>query len=225
MSLLPVAYYRGALTSKFGIPRQSSLSADLLGRIVFEPEFRDANAIRGLYGTVSDGFDHIWLIWGFSGNAGKGWSPTVRPPRLGGNARMGLWATRSPFRPNPLGLSCVKIEGIEGTDIIVSGADLMDMTPIYDIKPYVAYTDSIPDACSGFASDRPRPSLEVYFNGIKPPFGPRELKALEQILSLDPRPAYQDDPVREYAFPYSGHTICFRVEGNKLIITGIKDES
>ena len=157
MELKPVAYYRGPFGSKFGIPRQSGLAGAVTGRIVFEPAFRDANAVRGL-----EGFDRIWLIWGFSANRpAKGeWQPTVRPPRLGGNARLGVWATRSPFRPNPLGLSAVRLlrveaEGPEGPVLHVSGADLMDGTPVYDIKPYIVYADSFPDAASGFADGAP----------------------------------------------------------------------
>ena len=143
MELQPVAVYKGALGSKFGIPRQSGLVPSLRGRIVFEPAFRNREALRGL-----EGFDRVWLIWGFSANRpAKGeWQPTVRPPRLGGNTAVGVWASRSPYRPNPLGLSCVELEGIDGMDLLVKGADLMDGTPIYDIKPYVAYADSFPEA-------------------------------------------------------------------------------
>ena len=171
MELKPVAYYRGPFGSKFGIPRQSGLAGAVTGRIVFEPAFRDANAVRGL-----EGFDRIWLIWGFSANRpAKGeWQPTVRPPRLGGNARLGVWATRSPFRPNPLGLSAVRLlrveaEGPEGPVLHVSGADLMDGTPVYDIKPYIVYADSFPDAASGFADGAPVPVLQVVFQA-EPPF-------------------------------------------------------
>ena len=212
LSVTPVAFYRGELASKFGIPRQSGLVPSLRGRIEFTPEFRSREALRGL-----EGFDRIWLIWGFSANRpAKGeWQPTVRPPRLGGNTAMGVWATRSPFRPNPLGLSCVELEQIDGMDIIVRGADLMDGTPIYDIKPYVTYADSFPDARSGFAGEAPEARLEVRFqDGIA--FDPEDRKVLTALLSLDPRPAYQQDPERVYGMPFRGKEVHFRVE-NKIL--------
>lgn len=213
----PVAYYRGPFGSKFGIPRQSSLAPDIRGRIVFTETFRVREALRGL-----EGFSHIWLIWGFSANkAAKGeWQPTVRPPRLGGNAAMGVWATRSPYRPNPLGLSCVEVEGLDGMDILVRGADLMDGTPIYDIKPYIAYADSRPDAVSGFAPAAPERRLKVV---IPPqlPLSPAQRQALEEILALDPRPAYQDAEDRVYGILYDGMDVRFRVADGTLTVTGI----
>lgn len=214
MELKPVALYRGALGSKFGIPRQSGLVPSLRGRIVFEPAYRNREALRGL-----EGFDRIWLIWGFSANRPtKGeWQPTVRPPRLGGNTAVGVWATRSPFRPNPLGLSCVELEGIDGMDLLVRGADLMDGTPIYDIKPYVTYADSFPEARSGFAAGAPEEKLEVVI--------PKELamcveerETLAGLLSLDPRPAYQDEPDRVYGMPFGGKEVHFRVENGIVTV-------
>ena len=214
MELRPVALYRGALGSKFGIPRQSGLVPSLKGRIVFEPDFRNRDALRGL-----EGFDRIWLIWGFSANKpAKGeWQPTVRPPRLGGNVPMGVWATRSPFRPNPLGLSCVELEGIDGMDLLVKGADLMDGTPIYDIKPYVAYADSFPEARCGFASSAPEAVLEVRIPDSLD-LTPEERETLRALLALDPRPAYQEDPDRVYGMPFCGREVHFRVDRNVLTV-------
>ena len=214
MDIRPVALYRGALGSKFGIPRQSGLVPSLKGRIVFEPEFRNREALRGL-----EGFDRLWLIWGFSANKpAKGdWQPTVRPPRLGGNVSMGVWATRSPFRPNPLGLSCVELEGIDGMDLLVKGADLMDGTPVFDIKPYVAYADSFPEARCGFASAPPEALLEVRMpEGLD--ITPEEREALAALLALDPRPAYQEDPDRVYGMPFGGREVHFRVDHGILTV-------
>lgn len=214
MDIRPVALYRGALGSKFGIPRQSGLVPSLKGRIVFEPEFRNRESLRGL-----EGFDRLWLIWGFSANKpAKGdWQPTVRPPRLGGNVSMGVWATRSPFRPNPLGLSCVELEGIDGMDLLVKGADLMDGTPVFDIKPYVAYADSFPEARCGFASAPPEALLEVRMpEGLD--ITPEEREALAALLALDPRPAYQEDPDRVYGMPFGGREVHFRVDHGILTV-------
>lgn len=214
MTLEPVAYYRGQMGSKFGIPRQSGLAGGLRGRIVFEPAYRNREALRGL-----EGFDRVWLIWGFSANrpAKRDWQPTVRPPRLGGNAALGVWATRSPFRPNPVGLSCVELEGIDGTDLLVRGADLMDGTPVYDIKPYVVYADCFPDARCGFASTPPVAVLEVR---IPEQFdlSPEDRETLVQVLSLDPRPAYQHDPDKVYGMPFGGKDVHFRVENSVLTV-------
>lgn len=216
MTLEPVAYYRGSFGSKFGIPRQSALAGSLVGRIVFTDKYRVPEALRGL-----EGFSHIWLIWGFSANRpAKGdWQPTVRPPRLGGNKAMGVWATRSPFRPNPIGLSCVEIEAISDTEIVVKGADLMDGTPIYDIKPYIAYADSHPQARCGFASSSPEKVLKVVIPENLP-LDARQRKNLEEVLSLDPRPAYHSGGEKEYAMPFEGVDIRFRVDDDTLTVTG-----
>ena len=214
MTLEPVAYYRGQMGSKFGIPRQSGLAGGLRGRIVFESAYRNREALRGL-----EGFDRVWLIWGFSANRpAKGdWQPTVRPPRLGGNAALGVWATRSPFRPNPVGLSCVELEGIDGTDLLVRGADLMDGTPVYDIKPYVVYADCFPDARCGFASTPPVAVLEVRIPE-QLDLSPEDRETLVQVLSLDPRPAYQHDPDKVYGMPFGGKDVHFRVENSVLTV-------
>ena len=203
--------------TKFGIPRQSGLVSALKSMIVFEPEYRNPEALRGL-----DGFSHIWLIWGFSEAECGEWSPTVRPPRLGGNKRMGVFATRSPFRPNSLGLSSVKLDKIElhpdfGTVLHVSGADLMDNTPIYDIKPYLPYTDSHPDAVGGFADPVKDNTLEVEFPEEWLRLIPENKReALLEVLANDPRPSYQNDPERIYGFEFAGFEIKFTVEGNVL---------
>ena len=212
----PIAFYKGPFGSKFGIPRQSSLSAQIRGRVVFCKPYGVPEALRGL-----EGFSRIWLIWGFSGNKpAKGeWQPMVRPPRLGGNASMGVWATRSPFRPNPLGLSCVELEAIEEGELRVRGADLMDGTPIYDIKPYIAYADSFPEARCGYAAKAPEPSLKVVIPESLP-LGESQCQVLEQVLSLDPRPAYQRQDGKEYAMPFDGADIRFRVQGDVLTVTG-----
>lgn len=215
LSIKPIAYYRGPFGSKFGVPRQSSLSGEITGRIVFCKPFGVMEALRGL-----EGFSHIWLIWGFSANKpAKGeWQPTVRPPRLGGNTAMGVWATRSPFRPNHLGLSCVRLEKVEDEQLIVKGADLVDGTPIYDIKPYIAYADSFPDAVCGFASSAPEKKLKVVIPDSLP-FTTEQRKVLSEVLALDPRPAYQDNPDKEYAMPFDGADVRFRVSGGILTVT------
>ncbi len=219
-----IAHIETDFPTKFGIPRQSGIVASLQGRIIFEPEYRNTEAVRGL-----EEFSHIWLIWEFSEAVRDTWSPTVRPPRLGGNVRKGVFATRSPFRPNPIGLSSVKLEHIEidpklGPVLYVSGADLMDDTPIYDIKPYIAYTDSHPEAVSGFASKPAEYLLEVDFpeNLLeKVPSSQRE--SLIEVLAHDPRPQYQDDPERVYGMVFGGMEVKFRVENRQLIVLNLND--
>lgn len=217
-----VARIRTGFKTKFGIPRQSGLVKGLRGKIVFEPEFRNPEALRGL-----EGYDYLWLLWDFSEAHRDGqWSPTVRPPRLGGNKRIGVWATRSPFRPNNIGLSSVKIYSIdlntsEGPVIEVEGVDLMDGTPIYDIKPYLPFTDSHPDAKAGFAEEQNRilQPKEVVL-----PFGKVSVLSREQqetlcgILAEDPRPHYQQDPERVYALEFCGREIKFQVRGDKVFV-------
>ena len=215
----PIAHIRTDFTDKFGIPRQSGLVPELTARIVFEPEYREQEAVRGL-----EGFSHIWLIWCFSESVTDKWLPTVRPPRLGGNVRMGVFATRSPFRPNPLGLSSVELEKIEFTSdrgpvLHVRGADLMDGTPIFDIKPYVAYSDSHPDALSGFLGTATFKKLRVTLpEGISDALP----EGLVDVLSNDPRPRYHDDPERVYGMQYAGHEVKFRVSGDELIVLSIQ---
>lgn len=218
-----IARIRTDFPEKFGIPRQAGLVPELMAKIVFEPEFRDPNALRGI-----EDWSHLWLIWQFSEAIREDWSPTVRPPRLGGNERVGVFATRSPFRPNPIGLSSVKLESVKteeglGTVLYVSGADLMDGTPIYDIKPYLAYTDSHPDASGGFAAEVFGHSLEVDFPAElleKLPGDKR--KAAIGMLSNDPRPAVQHDTERIYGLLFGGVEIKFRVDGNKLFVVDVK---
>lgn len=255
MTLKVIAYARNGHTDKFGIPRQSREESPILTRIVFEPEYNVPEALRGI-----EGYSHLWLIWGFSDVRSKDvrctkdvrreesmkddeertdvrctmeWSPTVRPPRLGGNKRMGVFATRSPYRPNPLGLSSVRLIGIENGDLIVSGADLLDGTPIYDIKPYLSFSDSHPDAKNGFAEETKDYQLEVkwqvegttsiaedkrYGLGL-----PRDTKdAISYILAQDPRPAYQDDPEREYKMDYAGYTVTFSVNKQVVVVKKIE---
>ena len=218
-SMRPIAHIRSDFATKFGVPRQSGLVDCLEATIVFEPEFRNPDALRGL-----EGFSHIWLVWVFDQALRKDWSPTVRPPRLGGNVRMGVFATRSPFRPNPIGLSCVKLSGIEitehdGTVLRIWGADLMDGTPILDIKPYVPYADSHPEALGGFAAAPAGEALEV----VIPPVllervPPNRREALRGVLAQDPRPHYQDDPGRVYGFRFAGLEVRFSVEGGCLTV-------
>ncbi len=217
-----IAKIRTDFPTKFGIPRQSGIVGSLRGTIVFEPEFRVAEAVRGL-----EEFSHLWLIWEFSEAVRDTWSPTVRPPRLGGNVRKGVFATRSPFRPNPIGLSSVKLEKIEidpklGPVIYVSGADLMDGTPIYDIKPYIAYTDSHPDAVSGFASKPAEYLLEVDFpDTLLNKVNPELRESLIEVLAHDPRPQYHDDPERIYGMTFANMEIKFKVNGLKLTVLAV----
>ena len=228
MTLEPVAYFKSPFTSKFGIPRQSGLVEELRGEIHFTEKYRRKEALKGL-----EGFDWIWLIWEFSANRrtkDNSWQPTVRPPRLGGNASMGVFATRSPFRPNPLGLSSVRIERIDfdcadAPVIHVLGADLMDGTPIFDIKPYVTYADSHPEAASGFVDANEWHPLEVGIpedikNQLAGSLNKEDLEALEKALSLDPRPHYAEDGDRVYGMPFKGLDIRFKVMDGKLAVTG-----
>lgn len=225
MEIRPVAYIKTEFSGKFGIPRQSGLVSGLRGRIVFEPQYRNPDALREL-----DGFSHIWLIWGFSANRPMdGWQPTVRPPRLGGNAHVGVFATRSPYRPNPLGLSCVEIDRIElsaedGPVIIVRGADLMDGTPIYDIKPYIRYADSRQNAVCGYVDKIEKRVMKVVLpkevadsipdNSIIP--------VLTDTLRQDPRPSYHDDPQRVYGLRFMKYEVKFKVEDSVLTVTAVE---
>ena len=219
ITIHPIARMRSDFPTKFGIPRQSNLVSELRSTIVFEPKFRNPDALRGM-----EGFSHLWLIWQFSEAVRSGWSPTVRPPRLGGNTRVGVFATRSPFRPNSLGLSCVRLEGLEeveglGTVIHVSGADLMDGTPIFDIKPYVPYADCHPDAAGGFTQSADDYLLEVCFSPellTLLPEGKRS--ALIGVLSHDPRPSYQHDPERIYGLSFGGFDVRFQVRDKILTV-------
>lgn len=223
MELKIIARIHTDFKTKFGVPRQSGLVNELTGRIVFEPEYRNADALRGL-----EGFSHIWLLWDFSEahREGEGWSPTVRPPRLGGNKRMGVWATRSPFRPNHIGLSSVRLINIspntpEGPVLEVSGADLMDGTPIYDIKPYLPFTDSHPEAKGGFAQEQNEsiePLLVQLPESLEQSLSIEKLNALKGVLAADPRPHYQNDPDRIYAMEFADMEIKFRVIGHTLIV-------
>ena len=260
MDLKVIARARNGHTDKFGIPRQSREESPICTRIVFEPEYRVAEALRGI-----EGYSHLWLLWGFSeitndltvsplnGETldGRGthhqspmtnhqspitndhWSPTVRPPRLGGNKRVGVFATRSPFRPNPIGLSSVRLLGIDKGDLLVSGADLLDGTPIYDLKPYLSFTDCHPDARNGFADETKDYRLEVewcpseevlsreYQRDLNTmPVSTRE--AIEYILSQDPRPGYQDDPQREYKMDYEGWTVTFVVRDHRVMVKNVE---
>ena len=258
MTLKVIAYARNGHTDKFGIPRQSREESPIVTRIVFEPEYRVAEALRGI-----EGYSHLWLIWGFSrsfsshtssstawhevlgdarspqkleisGDPNKlEWSPTVRPPRLGGNKRMGVFATRSPFRPNPLGLSSVRLMGIENGDLIVSGADVLDGTPIYDIKPYLSFSDSHEDAKNGFAEETKEYRLNVVWedesstsiaeNHGKSPGLPHHTKdEITYILAQDPRPAYQDDPTREYKLDYDGWNVTFTVHAQEVHVKKVQ---
>ncbi len=217
-----IAYIRSDFPSKFGLPRQSGLVNDLRSYIVFEKEYSVEEAFRGL-----EDFSHIWILWGFSESNMAKWSPTVRPPRLGGNKRMGVFATRSPYRPNSIGLSCVEICEIKKENgcmvIEVRGADLMDKTPIYDIKPYLKFTDSRPNAVCGFADEFLEDRLEVFIpENIKEGIPDSKIKSLIQILRSDPRPSYQNDPDRIYGFEYSNLNIKFKVSDSVLTVTDIQ---
>lgn len=209
--------------TKFGIPRQSGLVDALEARVVFEPAYRVAEALRGL-----EGFSHIWLLWQFSQSLREGWSPTVRPPRLGGNVRMGVFATRSPFRPNPIGLSCVRLEGVdfgglEGPVLRVRGADMLNGTPIYDIKPYLPHVDSHPEAVGGFAVPAAAHALRVEFAPeLLEKVPQRARNALLEVLSQDPRPSYQQDPARLYGLPFAGVDVRFTVDQDVLVVRAVE---
>lgn len=223
LTLREIAHIRSDFPEKFGIPRQSGLVSELISTVVFEPEYRVPEALRGL-----ETYTHVWLVWEFSKAVREDWKPTVRPPRLGGNTRMGVFATRSPFRPNPLGLSCVKLEKIElttpeGPIIHVSGADLMDGTPIYDIKPYLPYVDCRPEASNGFALAQQdgvlNVDIPVELENLIPP---EKRGALVSVLAQDPRPQYISDPQREYTMSFAGFEITFTVDENDLTVKNIR---
>lgn len=217
-----IARIKSDYHEKFGIPRQSGLVQSMRSIIRFEPEFRNAEALRGL-----EGFSHLWIVWIFSENIRETWSPTVRPPRLGGNKRLGVFATRSSFRPNPIALSCVKIEqinidGAEGPEIIVSGADLLDGTPIVDIKPYLPYADAHPEAVGGFADTVLRNKIHVKESEVLNKLSPEKRSMLIEILEQDPRPAYQNNPERIYGFSFADSEIKFKVAGDELEVVSIE---
>ena len=218
-----IAHIRSDFSTKFGIPRQSGLVEELEAAVVFEPEYRNEAALRGL-----EGFSHLWLIWEFSQAKRESWSPTVRPPRLGGNRRLGVFATRSPFRPNPIGLSCVRLLGVDlhtpdGPVIRVAGADLMDGTPIYDVKPYLPYADCKPEALGGFAAQPKQASLTGDFPEELLALVPeRKRQALRGVLAQDPRPSYQEDPQRVYGMTFGGLEVKFRVEGDRLTVCQVE---
>ena len=218
----PIAHMVSDFPEKFGIPRQAGVVKELESVVVFEPEYRDPEALRGI-----EGFSHLWLIWQFSESVTETFSPTVRPPRLGGNVRMGVFATRSPFRPNSLGLSCVELERAEnrpglGTVLVVRGADLMDGTPIFDIKPYIPYADAHPDARSGFAPDAGQ-TLDVRIpDGLLSKIPENKREALRGVLANDPRPRYQRDPNRVYALDFANLTVRFSVLDGELTVSEIE---
>ncbi len=221
-TIKPIAFIENDLKTKFGVPRQSGLVGALVSKIVFRPEYRIADALRGI-----EKFSHIWLIWGFSEARRESWSPTVRPPRLGGNERVGVFATRSPFRPNSLALSCVKLEGIEetanqGLVLAVSGADLMNGTPIYDIKPYLPYADSVPEAVGGFAPDGGKVLAVHADNALLSRLTEPQKNALLELLARDPRPQYHADPERIYGMEYGDFEIKFRVDGDDLFLISVE---
>lgn len=221
--MLVIARIHNDFSTKFGLPRQSGLVPQVRSVLVFEPEYRVAEALRGI-----EGYSHLWLLWEFHQAKRAQWSPTVRPPRLGGNTRMGVFATRSPFRPNPIGLSCVRLEGLQktenqGTVLLLSGADLMDGTPIYDIKPYLPYADCHPEATGGFAEEVMAHRLQVVFPKRWRALVPEDrLDALMGVLAQDPRPGYQQDPQRVYGFSYAGLEVRFTVDGEILTVCEVE---
>lgn len=224
MEIAPIAYIRTNFADKFGLPRQSGLVPELTGEIVFVPEYSRPESVRGL-----EQFSHLWLIWGFHAAQkpdGKGWSATVRPPRLGGNTRVGVFATRSPFRPNPLGLSCVKLDAVcteeSPVRILVSGIDLLDGTPIYDIKPYIPLADCKPEASEGYTAETKQHLLNVIFPPELLQMLPEEHRsAVTAVLQQDPRPGYADDPARIYGICYAGFDIRFQAAGDTLTVCAV----
>ncbi len=223
LELKQIAVIHTDFPEKFGIPRQSGLIEELRSTLVFMPEYRVPEALRGI-----ERYSHLWLLWEFSKAVRDGWSPTVRPPRLGGNTRMGVFATRSPFRPNPVGLSCVRLERVElnapdGPVLHLSGADLMDGTPIFDIKPYLPYVDCKPKASNGFALAQQEGVLSVDIpEGIAARFPAEKLPALKAVLAQDPRPQYISDPEREYTMSFAGFEVSFTVDGGRLSVTAVR---
>jgi len=219
-----IARIHTPFNTKFGIPRQSGVAAEVKGEIVFEPEYREQEAVRGL-----EGFSHIWLIWCFSESVAEKWSPTVRPPRLGGNRRMGVFATRSPFRPNAIGLSCVKLEGVRqeeklGPVLDVSGADLVDGTPILDIKPYLPYADCHPEATGGFTDPLEGQTLQVACEeALLAGLNEEQRAGLMGVLACDPRPRYQEDPERVYGLAFAGKNVRFTVQNEVLTVLAVED--
>ena len=218
-----IAHYHSPMKAKFGIPRQSGIVEELQGEIVFMPKYRNPDFVRGL-----EGFDYIWLLWLFSANRSSGAAATVRPPLLGGNQSMGVFATRSPFRPNPIGLSSVRLlhvdlEDARGPVLHVGGADLMDGTPLIDIKPYVEYADSHPGVRSGFVDERKWQPLQVLFPpSLAQRLDPRDREVVQRLLALDPRPHYHDDPQRIYGMPFAGRDVRFRVADGILTVVQVE---
>ena len=229
MTIEPIAYFRSPFTSKFGIPRQSGIASEVEGEIVFQKPYNNPEAIRGI-----EGFSHLWIIWEFSANRrhkeGEGSeevkekaSLTVRPPRLGGNERVGVFASRSPFRPNSLGLSCVKLKDVRKGVLVVLGADLLDGTPIYDVKPYVSYADSHPEAICGYTDNTEWNTLDVVFpDSLTSLFSEADVKSIISALQQDPRPRYHDNPERIYAMPFRNNDIFFCIKNGKVIVTEVK---
>ena len=222
VTICPIAHIESDFPEKFGIPRQAGIVEELRAKVVFEEPFRNPEALRGI-----EGFSHLWLIWQFSENVRADFSPTVRPPRLGGNTRLGVFATRSPFRPNALGLSCVRLLGLEktrekGTVLLVAGADLMDGTPIFDIKPYLPYADCRPEATGGFAPDAPEKLKVVFPAAALETIPPDKRAALRGVLENDPRPRYHSDPERLYAMSFAGLTVRFRVKDGTLRVESVE---
>lgn len=218
----PIAHIRSDFPEKFGIPRQSGLVPETVAQVVFLPEYREEEAFRGI-----EGFSHLWLLWIFSENKRQHWRPTVRPPRLGGNTRLGVFATRSPYRPNPIGLSCVRLLRLEHTEegpvLVVSGADLMDGTPILDVKPYLPYADAVSDARGGFTDDQEKKRLAVIFpQELSEGLEEEKKKALTGVLAQDPRPSYQSDENRVYGVSFAGYNIKFTVKGDELTVCAVE---